>query len=62
MGNKGAKANAAGNSAPAENGKKPSEVTIPLDRFAFPFENVVFQGGGSLCLSYCGAIKVSLAW
>ena len=35
----------------------PSGLT--LEHYMFPFENVVFEGGGSKCLAYCGAVRVS---
>lgn len=31
---------------------------VPFDRYCFPFENIVFEGGGSKALAYCGAVRV----
>lgn len=31
---------------------------LPLEHYMFPFENVVFEGGGTKCLAYCGAVRV----
>lgn len=40
-----------------EASKLPQDV--PFDRYCFPFENIVFEGGGSKGLAYCGAVRVS---
>ena len=32
---------------------------IPFDKYVFPFENIVFEGGGNKGLAYCGAVRVS---
>ena len=34
-------------------------VKVELDKYVFPFENLVFEGGGNKGLAYCGAIRVS---
>lgn len=33
---------------------------IPFDKYVFPFENLVFEGGGNKGLAYCGAVRVSV--
>jgi len=33
---------------------------VPFDLYAFPFENVVFEGGSGNLLAYVGAIRVSI--
>jgi len=32
---------------------------VPFDLYAFPFENVVFEGGSGNLLAYVGAVRVS---
>ena len=34
-------------------------VTVDLTKYIFPFENLVFEGGGNKGLAYCGAVRVS---
>ena len=34
-------------------------LKVRLDKYAFPFENLVFEGGGNKGLAYCGAVRVS---
>lgn len=31
---------------------------VDLNRYAFPFENLIFEGGGNKGLAYCGAVRV----
>ena len=33
-----------------------------LEQYVYPFENVVFEGGGNKGLAYCGAVRVSCFW
>jgi len=40
-------------------GDKKIRPEVPFDLYAFPFENVVFEGGSGNLLAYVGAIKVS---
>jgi len=40
-----------------EEGHK-SQTDVPFDRYCFPFDNIVFEGGGSKALAYCGAVRV----
>ncbi len=37
------------------------QLDLPVENYSFPFENVVFEGGGNRCLAYCGAVRVSRA-
>ena len=37
--------------------KKPDE--LPLHLYTYPFENIVFEGGGNKIIAYCGAVRVS---
>ncbi len=39
-------------------GPKMCSIVDPKD-YEFPFENLVFEGGGSKGLAYCGAVQVS---
>ena len=52
----------AGSTTTAENGSTVSgrkwPEHIPFDKYVFPFENVVFEGGGNKGLAYCGAVRV----
>jgi len=32
---------------------------VPFDLYAFPFENVVFEGGSGNVLAFVGAVRVS---
>lgn len=34
---------------------------VDLNRYAFPFENLIFEGGGNKGLAYCGAVRVSIS-
>ena len=34
-------------------------VQVDLTKYVFPFENLVFEGGGNKGLAYCGAVRVS---
>ena len=34
-------------------------ISVELEKYVFPFENLVFEGGGNKGLAYCGAIRVS---
>ena len=33
---------------------------IEFENYDYPFENVVFEGGGNKGLAYCGAVRVSM--
>jgi len=33
---------------------------VPFDLYAFPFENVVFEGGSGNLLAFVGAVQVSV--
>ena len=35
-------------------------ININTKDYDFPFENLVFEGGGNKGLAYCGAIQVNL--
>lgn len=35
-----------------------SETKMKLANYKYPFENLIFEGGGNKGLAYCGAIKV----
>ena len=37
----------------------PDGEGIQFEQYIFPFENVVFEGGGNKCLGYCGSVRVS---
>jgi hypothetical protein len=50
MGNKQSTANTAADSS------KPPDSTFDL--YAFPFENVVFEGGSNNLLAFVGAVRV----
>ena len=32
---------------------------VKPEEYSYPFENLVFEGGGNKGLAYCGAIRVS---
>ena len=34
-------------------------VKVDIEEYEFPFENLVFEGGGNKGLAYCGAVRVS---
>lgn len=34
-------------------------VGVDIHKYEFPFENLVFEGGGNKGLAYCGAVRVS---
>lgn len=34
-------------------------MKVDINAYEFPFENLVFEGGGNKGLAYCGAVKVS---
>ena len=38
---------------------KPFVPEISFADYSFPFENLVFEGGGSKALAFCGAVRVS---
>lgn len=33
-------------------------IKVDIDHYDFPFENLVFEGGGNKGLAYCGAVRV----
>jgi len=39
--------------------KKTPRPEVPFNLYAFPFENVVFEGGSGNLLAYVGAVRVS---
>ena len=47
----------------AENGdagqQRRMTADVPFEKYVFPFENLVFEGGGNKGLAYCGAVRVS---
>ena len=36
-------------------------IDLPFEHFSFPFENVVFEGGGPRSFAYCGSVRVSVS-
>lgn len=43
-----------------EEDKKARSVDPKL--YTYPFENIVFEGGGNKGIAYCGAVRVSCSW
>lgn len=39
--------------------RKRGIVEISYEDYSYPFENLVFEGGGATCLAYSGSIRVS---
>jgi len=45
--------------SPTAGADKKIRPEVPFDLYAFPFENVVFEGGSGNLLAYVGAVRVS---